>query len=51
MEIWESNSWIKRPILAIEDLVKARNDYADEKYLGYNLCSFNRTVDEISDTV
>ena len=52
--IWVSNSWIKRPILAIDDLVRAVAKIidADEKYLGqYNLCSFNRTVDEISDTV
>ena len=52
--IWVSNSWIKRPILAIDDLVRAviKIIDADEKYLGqYNLCSFNRTVDEISDIV
>jgi nucleoside-diphosphate-sugar epimerase len=52
--IWVSNSWIKRPILAIDDLVRAIDKIinADQKYLGqYNLCSFNRTVDEISDTV
>lgn len=52
--IWVSNSWIKRPILAIDDLVRAvvKIINADVKYPGqYNLCSFNRTVDEISDTV
>lgn len=48
------NSWIKRPILAIDDLVNAvaRIIDTDKKYSGqYNLCSFNRTVDEISETV
>lgn len=52
--IWVSNSWIKRPILAIDDLVRAvvRIIDSDEKYLGqYNLCSFNSTVDEISEIV
>tara|TARA_A100001234_G_scaffold194700_1_gene183126 strand:+ start:1642 stop:2538 length:897 start_codon:yes stop_codon:yes gene_type:complete len=48
------NSWIKRPILAIDDLVAAviRVIDSDKKYSGqYNLCSFNKTVDEISETV
>lgn len=48
------NSWIKRPILAIDDLVAAvmRIIDSDKKYSGqYNLCSFNKTVDEISETV
>jgi len=52
--IWVSNSWIKRPILAIDDLVRAvlRIIDSDKKYYGqYNLCSFNKTVDEISETV
>jgi nucleoside-diphosphate-sugar epimerase len=52
--IWVSNSWIKRPILAIDDLVEAvlRIIDSDKKYYGqYNLCSFNKTVDEISETV
>tara|TARA_B100000427_G_C15511432_1_gene596383 strand:+ start:96 stop:1010 length:915 start_codon:yes stop_codon:yes gene_type:complete len=49
-----SNSWIKRPILSIDDLVRSicRIIDSDKKYFGqYNLCSFNKTVDEISDTV
>lgn len=52
--IWISNSWIKRPILAMDDLVRAivRIIDADKKYTGqYNLCSFNKTVDEISEVV
>lgn len=49
-----SNDWVKRPILAIDDLVNAiiRILEHDKIISGqYNLCSFNSTVSEISETV
>lgn len=49
-----SNDWIKRPILAIDDLVNAiiRILESDKIFSGqYNLCSFNSTVAEISEVV
>lgn len=49
-----SNDWIKRPILAIDDLVSAivRILECDKIFPGqYNLCSFNSTVAEISEVV
>lgn len=49
-----SNDWIKRPILAIDDLVNAIIRILEFKKIfpgQYNLCSFNSTVSEISQTV
>ena len=49
-----SNSYVKRPILAIDDLVECiiKIINSDDKNSGqYNLCSFNATVDEISKVV
>lgn len=49
-----SNDWIKRPILAIDDLVNAIIRILESKKIfsgQYNLCSFNSTVAEISQTV
>lgn len=49
-----SNDWIKRPILGIDDLVSSivRILEYDKVFSGqYNLCSFNSTVADISETV